>query len=289
MRIGYQGVAGSYSEATLQDYVREKSESIIQFEAVPYSDFRTLIQDLLDDQLNLIVVPVENSTTGIIARVMDLLRYEPVMAIAEAYQPVQHTLWGVEGSQLESIKKVYSHPEALSQCVRFFDQYPHIESLVYEDTAKAAAYIQALDDKGIAAIASPRAGQIYNLVPLKEKVQDEQSNTTRFYVIEKINQSDYSGDLISMYIETRHESGALSKILQVFDIFNGNLVNLSARPIMDRPFTYGFFLEVSVANMTGSVELMMQTIQQVAEYTQVLGRFYRKNRQDLVNLQINNE
>lgn len=287
MRIGYQGVAGSYSEATLQDYVNENLDTLNQFEALPYSDFKSVVNDLLTDQLDLIVVPVENSTTGIIARVMDLLRYQPVTAIDEMYQPVQHSLLGVAGSQIDTIKKVFSHPEALSQCLNFFDQYPHIESVVYEDTAKAAAYIKMLDDREVAAIASPRAGEIYDLVPLQERVQDEKTNTTRFYVLEKTKDVAYQGDTLSMYIETRHESGALLKIMQVFDIFNCNMINLNARPIIDRPFTYGFFLEVTMTNMTTSVDVMMQTIQQVAEYAQVLGRFNYKNRQEMFNLQEN--
>lgn len=280
MQIGYQGVAGSYSEATLQDYVKLHTNRNEQFDAIPYSDFVSVVKDLLSDQLDLIVVPVENSTTGIIARVMDLLRYQPVMAIAEMYQPVQHSLLGVESSSIEDVKKVYSHPEALSQCLAFFDRYPHIESVVYEDTAKAAAYVQSLGDKTAAAIASPRAGVIYDLVPVMEKVQDEATNMTRFYVIEKKKKKEYNGDCLSMYIETAHEPGALLKILQVFDVFNCNLINLNARPIMDRPFTYGFFLELSIANMTSSVDVMLQTVEHIAEYTQVLGKFYRKSRQE---------
>ncbi|XJS11341.1 prephenate dehydratase [Aerococcaceae bacterium WGS1372] len=284
MLIGYQGVAGSYSEATLQDYIKEHHKTINQFEAMPYSDFKSVVDDLLTERLDLIVVPVENSTTGIIARVMDLLRYQPVMAIAELYQPVQHSLLGVKGSDVSTIKKVFSHPEALSQCVHFFDEYPMIESLVYEDTAKAASYVKMLGDKEVAAIASPRAGEIYDLITLKEKVQDESTNTTRFYVIEKHKGGDYTGDCLSMYIETRHEAGALLKVLQIFDAFNCNMINLSARPIMNRPFTYGFFLELSIVNMSTPVDVMIQTVQQVAEYVQILGRFNHTNRQEIFNL-----
>lgn len=283
MQIGYQGVAGSYSEATLQDYVKLHPNRFNHVNAVAYSDFKSVVDDLLNGQLDLIVVPVENSTTGIIARVMDLLRYQDVMAMAEMYQPVQHSLLGLESSRLSDIKKVYSHPEALSQCLDFFDRYPHIESVVYEDTAKAAAYVQSLGDVTAAAIASPRAGIIYDLVPLKEKVQDEASNMTRFYIIEKKKDREYTGDCLSMYIETAHEPGALLKILQVFDVFNCNLINLSARPIMDRPFTYGFFLELSIVDMTSSVDVMLQTVEHIAEHSQVIGKFYRKNRQEEYN------
>lgn len=286
MRIGYQGVAGSYSEATLQDYIKSLDTTTGGLIPVPYGDFKTVIDDLLDERLDLIVVPVENSTTGIIARVTDLLRYKPVMAIAEAYQPVRHTLWGIEGSTIDDIKSVYSHPEALSQCHTFFNNYPLIESKAYEDTAKAANYIQILNRIDTAAIASPRAGELHNLVPLKENVQDELTNTTRFYVIEKINERNYDGTCLSLYVETRHESGALSKLLQVFDIFNCNLQNLNARPIENRPFTYGFFIEVSIKRMTSPVNILLQTLDQVSEYLQVIGQFDQVKKSAYLNYQI---
>lgn len=284
MKIGIQGIAGSYSEMTARDYIKrhinavtnsESEEKLKQtYEVVEYSSFQETTDALMDELVDLIVVPVENSTTGAITKLLDQLRYKSVISIAEAYQPVSHNLWAPIGSKLKDIKTVYSHPEALSQCSEFFAQYPHIEAKAHDDTAKASLHVKQLNRMDVAAISSARAGKLYDLVPLLENIQDESSNMTRFYVIEKKQtEKHYSGEKLSFYIETRHEAGALLKVLQVFDIYNGNLLSLTARPIKNQAFTYGFFLEVKANQMTVTNDILIQTLEQVAEYVQLLGQF----------------
>ena len=286
MKLGIQGIAGSYSEMTARDYIERtrtethtksntKTNTVTdQYEIFMYSNFHDTIEALLNEEVDLIVVPVENSTTGAIAKLLDQLRYKPVISIAEAYQPVSHNLWAIEGTSIDQLTTVFSHPEALSQCTSFFEHHPQIEAKAHDDTAKASRYVKELKRPDIAAISSARAGELYGLVPLLEDFQDEPSNMTRFYVMEKKQSAkEYSGTNLSFYIETRHEAGALLKVLQVFDIFNGNLLTLTARPIENRPFTYGFFLEVSVEKMTSSVAILEQTLEQVAEHVQLIGQF----------------
>lgn len=276
MRIGIQGIAGSYSEMTALDYItnQQADQPTSVYEIVMYSSFSDTTQALIQEEIDLMVVPVENSTTGAVAKMLDQLRYKPVIAIAEAYQPVSHTLWGIEGSSVDQLTSVYSHPEALSQCAGFFNQHPQVDAKVHDDTAKASRYIKELGRTDVGAISSARAGELYGLIPLIEDVQDERSNMTRFYVVEKQqNAKEYKGSVVSFYIETRHEAGALLKVLQVFDIFNGNLLSMTARPIENQPFTYGFFLEVSVEKMTSSIDSLIQTMKQVAEHVQLIGQF----------------
>lgn len=275
MKIGIQGIAGSYSEMTAQDYIQsQKKLGRKDFEIISYFNFKDVTQALLDETVDLIVVPVENSTTGGISKMMDQMRYKPVIAIQDAYQAVQHTLWVIAGTTIEEIKEVYSHPEALSQCADFFEQHPNLKPHAYVDTAKSVTYIKELQQAETAAIASPRAGKLYGLEPLLTNIQDEKTNMTRFYVVEKIKEKTYEGTRLSLYIETRHTAGALLKVLQVFDIFSCNLQSLTARPIENHPFTYGFFLEVSVSDMSTSIDILMQTLRQVAEHVQLMGHFY---------------
>lgn len=284
MKIGIQGIAGSYSEMTARDYInRQINDSMDQaskermkqaYEVVEYSSFQETTDALIAESVDLIVVPVENSTTGAITKLLDQLRYKSVISIAEAYQPVSHNLWALKGSDLMAIKTVYSHPEALSQCSTFFARYPHIETKAHDDTAKASLHVKELNRLDVAAISSARAGKLYDLVPLLEDIQDESSNMTRFYILEKKRpEKKYTAEVLSFYIETRHEAGALLKVLQVFDIYNGNLLSLTARPIKHQAFTYGFFLEVMANKMTVSNEILIQTLEQVAEYVQLLGQF----------------
>lgn len=271
MKIGYQGVPGSYSETALQEYFKDYKEEKI--EAIGYSDFQKVIDDLENNELEVIVIPVENSTTGLIARTVDLFRYRPIIAIAENYQSIQHTLWGLPDSSIEDITEVYSHPEALSQCTTFFASHPAVTAKAYEDTAKAAEYIAENGKINQAALASQRAGELYGLKALKKSVQTESLNTTRFYIMKHAETVQLEGDILSLYVETKHESGALAKFLQVFNLFDCNMESLNARPISGKPFKYGFFMEVDISQMTSPFELLWQTLEQVSEYVRLLGRF----------------
>ncbi|UUX34178.1 prephenate dehydratase [Fundicoccus culcitae] len=271
MRIGYQGVPGAYSEMALQKYFSEIASN--QIEAIEYDKFSTLIQAVANKALDYAVVPIENSTTGLISRTMDLFRYQPITAVGELLQPVQHVLWGIKGSQVEQLKVVYSHPEALAQSQNFFEQHPFISSQAFEDTAKAAQWVAQQNDPTIAALASQRAGELYDLIPLKEAIQTEQTNTTRFFIIRHQEFANQDGNRLIAYFETRHQPGALLKILQTFDLFNCNLEGLNARPIPGQPFSYGFFIEVNIEHAKASLSLLKEVLNQAAEYVQLIGRF----------------
>lgn len=269
MKVGYQGIPGSYSETVVQSQYKATEE----LDVVGYSNFLSLVSDLVSKKLDCAVIPVENSTTGLIARSVDLFRYQPIVATAEHYESVQHTLWGLPGSELSTIQTVYSHPEALSQCDHFFKVHPYLEAKAYEDTAKAALFIKEKMDLNQAAIASPRAGKLYGLKELKSQIQTENNNTTRFYMMKHKDNAVLTGNQLSLYAETRHESGALSKLLQVFNLFDCNLLALNARPISGKSFVYGFFIELNIASMQVPLEILWQTLQQVSEYVQLLGQF----------------
>lgn len=276
MKIGYQGIAGSYSEMALRTYAKEQGKDLnTEVEAVSYDNFPDNIQDLLDGKLDLTIVPVENSTTGTIFRVTDLFKGQDLMAIDEVFQPVEHILWSCPDASLETIKEVYSHPEALSQCTDFFRDHPDFKQMEYFDTSRAAALIQESQDPTMACIASERAGELYGLTPILKNIQDESSNTTRFYVMEKRKANkDYKGSMLVFYLEVAHETGSLSKVLQVFSILKCNLMNLNSRPIDDQPFAYGFYLEVSTKDMIVSQDTLLEILDNTTHNVQLIGQYY---------------
>lgn len=285
MKIGYQGVPGSYSEAALQDYLKRIDfQDYDSLTAIEYDNFNDLVEDVANDELDLIVLPVENSTTGLITRAIDLLRYQPVIAIAEQFQAVSHVLWGMPGSSINTLTHVFSHPEALSQCENFFSENPTIQPTAYEDTAKAVHYVAQLKNPHFGALASARAGALYGLEPLKYHVNDEEGNTTRFLIIAKRFQAvEYmKGDHLFMYIETAHVPGALFRVLQVFDEYYCNLTGLNARPIKGSPFQYGFFIEVDLSGMTSSLGELKEALGQHSKYIKLIGRFQRVQYQTML-------
>lgn len=274
MKVGYLGIPGSYSEMTALDYV-DRSAKLRESdnELIGFNQFEKMINDLVEGELDYAVLPAENSTTGLISRAVDLLRGAPLMIIDDAYQPVSHTLWGLPGAKIESLKQVYSHPEALSQCDEFFEAHPYIEELEYSSTAQAVKFIKELGDPSNGALASRRAGELIGLEPLMDDVQTENNNATRFYIIRHQDNAPKEGSRLILHVQTKHETGALSKVLQVFDILNCNLELLTARPIPGRAFAYGFIIEIDMGQMTENVDLLLAMIRQVTIDYQVFGQF----------------
>lgn len=289
MRIGYQGIPGSYSESATLQYINLNRIDLEKTELIGMNTFIESTNKLLTGEIDLAVMPIENSTTGLITRTLDLFRYEPVVASAEIYEHVQHTLWGVEGSRIEDLKEVYSHPEALSQTATFFEAHPHIQPVTYIDTAQSAKHIKELGDPSKAALASQRAGELYQLTPLRRGIQAEKTNTTRFFVMEKIDEKKEIGDFLienkinfpertrmMLYVETAHTTGALAQLLNTFNLFNCNLEGLDARPIRDKPFNYGFFIEVDLAEVSINPTILWKTLEHSTEYIQIIGLFEPK-------------
>lgn len=289
MRIGYQGIPGSYSESATLQYLKLKQIRSEDAELIGMDTFIESTNKLLAGEIDLAVMPIENSTTGLITRTLDLFRYQPVAASEEIYEHVQHTLWGVEGSRIEDLEEVYSHPEALSQTVDFFETHSHIQPVTYIDTAQSAKYIKELDDSSKAALASQRAGELYQLTPLRRGIQAEKTNTTRFFVMEKIDEETAIGDFLTeniksfpertrmmLYVETAHKPGALAQLLNTFNLFSCNLEGLDARPIKDKPFNYGFFIEVDLAEVSIDPTILWKTLEHSTEYIQLIGLFEPK-------------
>lgn len=274
MKIGYLGIPGSYSEMTARDYI-ERCPELKQSDnqLFGFNNFDRIIQGLVEHRLDYCILPAENSTTGLISSAVDLLREQPIVIIDDAYQTVSHTLWGVPNAELEDLQQVYSHPEALSQCGKFFAEHPNIEEREYSSTAQAAKFIKELGDITKGALASRRAGELVGLKPLLEDVQTENNNATRFYIVRHQENTVLKGTRLVMHVQTKHESGALSKVLQVFDILKCNLQLLTARPIPGRAFAYGFIIEVDVDQMTEHLDLLFGMMRQVTLEYQVLGQF----------------
>lgn len=254
LKIGYQGVYGSYSSIASLNFFGENCEFY------GYDSFQLLADNLLEGNIDFAVFPIENSTTGQIYRTLDILKNEEsFFAIGEIIVDVKHNLITFPSATIEDLKFVYSHPEALGQCLNFFAKYPHIKPISYEDTAKSVSYIKELGNKENGAIASFLAGQAHDMSILNSSIQDMDENKTRFLVFKKdINkyqdiQAKFEGKgKISCYFETKHKTGELFKILEIFSRANYNLLSLHSRSTKKNSFEYGFFVDADCRNSNSS-------------------------------------
>ncbi|MDX8418490.1 prephenate dehydratase [Stecheria sp. CLA-KB-P133] len=237
--VGMQGAHGTFSEMAVYQYFGKDGIA-----AKGYRNFVEIMQDLENHAIDDAVLPVENTTTGIIARTYDLFKYYHVHAVGEVLVPIVQDLITLPGASLSDIKEVYSHPEALSQCQGFFEAHPDIRSVPYQDTAKSVEYIKACKDISKAAIGSSAASAYYHLPALCHAIQDSKTNTTRFLVVTWKDDIPADANKTSLMLVINHEPGSLYRALASLADKQINMVKLESRPIPGKMFEYLFYVDI---------------------------------------------
>ena len=238
MKVGYQGVSGAFSEAAVKTFFEGQD-----YEDVGYSDFISMFEDVESGVLDYAMFPVENTTTGIIARTYDHFQRYDVHAVGEVVVPIRECLIAIPGTSLDEITEVYSHPEALSQCQDLFKRFPRMKPHAHEDTALSVSYIRDTGDKSKAALASELAAETYGMEILIPEVQDNEVNMTRFLCVTAREEYPEDADKVSIRMVTAHTPGALYNALGIFASLNINVLKLESRPIFGRVFEYCFYLD----------------------------------------------
>jgi prephenate dehydratase len=240
IRAGYQGEPGAYSEEALLTLFPNA-------EPVGHRTFTLAVDALRDGAVDVDVIPVENTLGGIVQEANDLLwERRGLRLVAEHVHPIRHCLLGFPGARIE---RVISHPQALAQARRYLEARG-IDPIPHHDTAGAARDLALRPEPGLAAIASAAAARRYGLEVLAEGIQDDDSNQTRFVVVERGRPARPAaaapGSKCSLCFVAAHVPGSLVMALQCLSERSVNLTRLEARPIPDKPFEYRFFLDFQV-------------------------------------------
>jgi len=235
--IGFQGEPGAFSDQAAQALVTDCT-------TIGYADFDTLIAATAGHAVDAGLLPVENSIFGAIARSYDLLWETPGLHIVdETTIAVEMCLIGVPGATESGIVEVRSHPVALEQVRRFTDRHPTWRRTAVDDTAGAVAAMMRVGDPSIAAIGPAFAAKRYGATVLRRKIQDDEQNFTRFYLLALVAAEPRS-DRAVVGIEIPHRPGSLRDALGAFADRRIDLRNIVARPNHVDPFHYRFFFEV---------------------------------------------
>lgn len=269
-RIVYFGEKGAFTEQAMLEFFGE--------EISPFNKttFREVMEAVANGDAKFGVLPIENTSTGGITDIYDLLVDYDITIVAEHVVKVEQALLGKPGAKLEDIRKVYSHPQGLMQCSKFLEEHPEMSGEEFASTAGAAKKVSEEDDMTQAAIASTRAAKAFGLEVLKESINYQSQNYTRFIVIS--NQKVFLSDAnkISLVFEIKHEAGSLYNMLANFYYNDLNLTKIESRPIVGKSWEYRFFVEVE-GNLTDSgVGNAMATIDEFANKFQILGNFATK-------------
>ncbi|WP_299763537.1 prephenate dehydratase [uncultured Dokdonia sp.] len=240
MSIAIQGVKGSFHHKVAQTFF-EANVSVLECMSFPI-----LVDQLVSGKATAAVMAIENSIAGAILPNYALIDQHQLTIEGEFYLDVQHNLMALPGENIEDIKEVWSHPMALIQCRAFFEQYPTIKLVEATDTAAVAHQIQEQQLKGVAAIASEAAAQIYGLDIIAHQIQTIKHNETRFFILNtKEKQLNTACNKVSICFRTDHKRGSLATILNVMSDCKLNLTKIQSMPVIEMPWQYAFFVDVT--------------------------------------------
>ena len=271
LKIGFQGVEGSFSEEALLNYFgKEAMTSSFRF-------FEDVFMAIDRGDVDYGILPVENSSTGSVNEVYDLLRKYGCHINGEIVLKVKQNLLGVKGASMEDIKEVYSHSQGFQQSAEFFKEHPSWKLIPYHNTALGAKLVSEAGDISRAAVASERAAAIYGLDILKENLNFNSKNYTRFVIVGKDLELDESSDKISVVLTVRHKAGSLCDVLRLFSQEGLNLLKIESRPIMDKSWEYFFHLDFEGNLQDPNVSRIMDQIRSRTTYFKILGN-YRRHR-----------
>ena len=264
-KVVYQGVAGAYAYAAMLDYF---GEDVDNFNVPTWKDAMEAVKEGKADYA---VLPIENSTTGSITAVYDLLQEYNNYIVAEVYVKVEHVLMGLKGTDLSKVTTVYSHAQGLTQCESFLESHKDWQQISQPNTAVAAKKIFEDKDNSHVAIASKEAAKLYGLEILKTDIADEANNTTRFVIVSKTRTFVKNAKKTSIVFECVNEPGSLYNLLSHI-IYNGlNMTKIESRPSEKKLGDYWFWIDTTIDELNKKTDVFFDILNSKCSYFRILG------------------
>jgi chorismate mutase/prephenate dehydratase len=242
LRVAYQGTQGAYGHQAACQHFGVASRAVA---LKAYGTFREMLEAVIEGRADRGVLPIENTTAGSVHESYDLLLRLNLAIVGEEIVDVRHCLLGVADVAVDSIRRIHSHPQALSQCSEFLDGLADCEAVAVANTALAAEHVRELGDPQQAAIASEEAGAHFGLHVLRRNIANQPINYTRFIIVaaSPIDCDPRIAAKMSLVLATRHEHGALVRCLNALADEGLNLTKLESRPRPGMPWEYVFYLD----------------------------------------------
>ncbi|MBD5487682.1 MAG: prephenate dehydratase [Lachnospiraceae bacterium] len=266
-RVVFQGAEGAYSQIAMMRYF---GENINCFHVDSFRDAMCAIEEGSADYA---VLPIENSTAGIVNEIYDLLAEYENYIVGEQIIKIEHCLLGLPGTELAQIRTVFSHPQSLMQSARYLNVHDGWKQISMQNNAFAARKVSEDGDHSQAAIASEQAAKIYGLDILERGVNQSDTNSTRFIIV--TNQKIFLKDAkkVSLCLEVPHESGSLYHILSHFIYNNLNMTKIESRPIEGRNWEYRFFIDFEGNLADGAVKNALRGLREESQNMRILGNY----------------
>jgi chorismate mutase / prephenate dehydratase len=270
--VAIQGIEGSYSQLASQQFFDSKGTTIGY---VRSSTFAEAVESVQDGAADVGVLPIENTTSGAISEVYDLLLNSRLQFVGDVRFRVRHCLLGIPGATLGGIRRIYCHPQTVAQCSDFLARLEDVEVVYFSDTALSGKRIAELNDPSIAAIASEEAARLYGLDVIQAGIANRDENYTRFVVVARdpVDVPDGVPSKTSIVMAVGNHPGALMDALAVFRAADINLVMLESRPIPHNPREELFYCDFGGNVADPDVQAVLEELTRQVRFLRVLGSY----------------
>jgi chorismate mutase/prephenate dehydratase len=265
LKVVFFGAEATYSHLA----AKEKFGSSADLR--PTASIPEVFQEVTQDRAAFGVVPIENSTEGVVAHTLDCLVESDLQICAEIFLDIHHNLLSKSG-RAEDVRRIISHPQALAQCRGWLSA--HFPKITVEEVASTAhAAIAAANDGTIAAISSALAKEVYGLAAVASNIEDRSNNITRFLAIGKLHTKPSGDDKTSLVFSAKDKPGVLHQMLQPFARSRINLSKIESRPIKNKPWEYLFFLDLRGHREQPAVKKAIAELERNCVFCKILGSY----------------
>lgn len=272
MIVSIQGEAGSFHEVAARDFFKDIPVTIL-----PCTTFDRTIEAAMNGEVDFAVMAIENARAGSILSNYTLIRESGLKILGEVNLRIIQNLMALPGQKLSDIKEIHSHPIAFSQCMKFLNNHPDIVLVESEDTAASARQIKENNLKGIAAIASAHAAEMFGLEILAPEIETYKMNYTRFVIVGSEGKIDIKGNKVSLCFMTDHAPGSLAAVLVKLAEMNINLTKIQSVPYLNGSWRYLFYLDLEIPEIVNIVDVRNE-LESLTTNLEVLG-VYKKGDQ----------
>ncbi|MGI9323032.1 MAG: prephenate dehydratase [Pseudomonadales bacterium] len=267
LKVAYLGPEGTFTQMATQAHFGDAVQG------QPLVTVDDVFQEVARESCRYGVVPVENSTEGVIDHTLDNFMTSPLQICGEVEVRVHHNLMVAQDAEAD-IKRIYSHQQTLGQCRHWLTaQYPKVPLLIASSNAEAARIVA--QEKDAAAIAGEMAADIYGLKIISRRIEDEPDNTTRFIVVGREDAGPSGDDKTSIMVSTRNQPGALYKLLEPFQRHNVSLTSIETRPSRTGKWSYVFFIDFEGHRQDANIGKILDELNKDAQEVKLLGSYPR--------------
>ena len=265
LKVAYSGVEGAFAHIAAGRIFPSGNR-------VSYGDFKAAYDSVVKGECDAAVLPIENSYAGEVGQTMDLI-FSGELYINGIYElEIHQNLLGVQGATIEDIKKVTSHPQALSQCHDYIDMRK-FETEEANNTALAAKTVAETNEKSLGAIASLETAEIFGLKVLEANINKSGENTTRFVVLSKVRANTVALSSTVLMLTVKHEAGSLANAVSIIGQYGFNMTALRSRPMRKHSWQYYFYIEIDGTVDSENGQKMLEELKKVCDTVKVAGAF----------------